>query len=117
VSIPDGQSQFSVKSLLRVRQDEKIERFGEEYLLDGRALKGIFRDLAPDQMRIYLSDPALARIARSGVFMVTFADAPIKDGDSIVRGSVCYRVLKATVQRVGGCEMAKNVVLARESRI
>ena len=106
---------IDVKGLLRVRMEEKIEKLGEPYVLNGITLKGLFHDLDADAMRAYLDDPSIARMVGSGVFMVTPADAEVKTGDCLSRIRVGgqYRALKVTVQRVGGSEIAKNVVLVR----
>jgi hypothetical protein len=98
--------------LFKKRMDEKLEAFGEDYLLNGvTPLKGFFQQLDTGRMHIYLDDTEVAMLTRPGLFMVTSADATISVGDTVARNGRTYNALKTSEQMIRGTAVARVVIL------
>jgi len=98
--------------MFKRRLDEKIEAFGESYLLNGTtAQKGFFQQLDTGRMRIYLDDTEVAMLTRPGLFLLTSADSVIAVGDTITRDGRTYSVLKVSIQRIADTAVAKMAIL------
>ena len=91
---------------------KKLEKFGEEFVVDGNTYHGVFRLLDSGTMRTYLDDVEVMGVMKPGLVLATEPDADIEIDDTITRDGRTYTVLKTSLHRIGEVSVVMLVILS-----
>ena len=95
------------------RIDQKIAKYGENFLVNGTTPgKGFFQLLSSGVMRTYFDDTEAMTALRPTLILTTTHDAAIAVNDTVLRDGRTYTARKVITQRFSGTAMVKVVVFS-----
>ncbi len=91
---------------------KKLEKFGEEFVVDGNTYHGVFRLLDSSTMHTYLDDVEIMGVEKPALLLATEPDADIEIDDTITRDGRTYTVWKTSLHRIGEVAVVMIVILS-----
>ncbi len=90
----------------------KIERFGEQFTIDGLTYRGMFKPLDSGTLSVYLDDVEKMGVTHPALLLVIAPDVPIDAQHPITRDGRTYNVLKTALHRIGDTPVVKIAILS-----
>jgi len=90
----------------------KIERFGEQFTLNGAACRGIFRTADLGTLRTYLNDIEMMGVVHPALLLVTKPDVVINAYDTVTRDGRDHTVHKTVLQHIGDTPVARIAIMS-----